>query len=107
MFQFEVASQQRRLSAGVDYEPALCLTGNSLRVGELDADGFITVEYHFSYLMAFEHVYTLELGVFKEYLIELGTPDLVGMGVPVAGLFEVPTPGSVATAPNHGCPVLL
>ena len=46
-------------------------------------------------------------GVVEEYLVEGGTPDLVGVGPGTVGLAEVPTPGFRIAAPEHGRAVLL
>ena len=101
-----VTGQQRRLSACVDYEPALGFPRLTLGVSKLHPDGFIAVEDHFRDLVALQHRDPLGLGVFQQYLVELRTPYLIRVGVPLACLFEVPTPRCVAAAPDHGCPVL-
>ena len=102
----QVACQQRRLSAGVNHEPALRLAGFSLAVAELHSDRFAIVEDDFGDLVSFQHGDALGAGIVEQYLVELGTPDLIGMRIPLTGLFEVPTPRAVAAAPDHGGPVL-
>ena len=105
LFGFQMTGQQGGLAAGIDHKAALGLARDSVTVGELHTDGFIAVKDHLNYLVPFQHRDTLLLGVVQQNLVELGTPDLVGMGVPLASFFEVPTPGSVAAAPDHGCAV--
>ena len=106
LFHLQMAGQQRRLSAGVDHETALRLSGDSVTVGEFHPYGLTAVEDDAGDLVALQHGDPLGLGVLQQDLVELGTPHLIGVRVPLAGLFEVPTPGCVAGAPDHGGAVL-
>src|SRR5215510_16441435 len=53
-------------------------------------------------LMAFPDLHTMRSAIVQEQLVELRTPDLVRVRIALIGLTEIPAPGRLIRAPDHG-----
>ena len=98
--------QQGRLTAGVDHETGGDFTP-ALAVGDKpDGAGGAVFGFNAGNPVAFADPRPGLPGVVEEDLVELGTPDLEGVGVALAGLPEEPTPRLGVAAPDHSRAVL-
>src|SRR5262249_55751274 len=64
--------------------------------------GAAVFKEHVHDLMAFADLHTMCSAIVQEQLVELWTPDLVRVRIALIGLTEIPAPGRLVHAPDHG-----
>src|SRR5215472_881851 len=93
--------QERALAAGVHHETRPGDAGSA--VGRVThSDRTASVKEHVHHLMALPDVHPVRPTVIQEQLVEEGAPDLVRVGILLIRLTEIPAPGRLLRAPDHG-----
>ena len=100
--QSKPAGQQPTLSAGVHHEAGEGSPYASVLRLVADTGRSAAIENDLHHTVPLPHVNSGRPAVVQEELVELRAPNLVGVGIPLVCLSEIPAPGCPVLPPDHG-----